>query len=84
VFAILAYCGIGVYIPLSLAPLLGYVVYPAYAEFVGFSTDTKPLDEELLCSSCRHYNDSGQFCQLYDEHVRPDYIPCGGDDWEPS
>jgi hypothetical protein len=83
-FAIWYYGGIELSIPLSLALLWGYAVYPAYRQFVVFSNHTQALEEELLCSSCRHYNDSGQFCQLYDEHVRPDYIPCGGDDWEPS
>jgi len=83
-FAIWYSWGIEYSIPISLVLLWGFAVYPAYRQFVVFSEHTHMVEQELLCSSCRHYNESGQFCQLYDEHVRPDSIPCGGDDWEPS
>ncbi|MCX8050616.1 MAG: hypothetical protein N3B17_01810 [Chlorobi bacterium] len=83
-FVVWHYGGVELSIPISLALLWGYAVYPAYRQFVVFSEVSDVIKEEILCSSCRHFNPSGQFCQLYDEHVRPDHIPCGGDDWEPS
>jgi hypothetical protein len=83
-FAIWEYSGIEVSIPVSLVLLWGYAVYPAYRQLVVYSEQSQRIEEELLCSSCIHFNRSGHFCQLYDQHVRPDNIPCGGVDWEPS
>lgn len=83
-FALWHYAGVEVSVPVSLVLLWGYAVYPAYRQFVLFSEQSQRIEEELLCSSCRHFNRSGQHCQLYDEHVRPDYIPCDGLDWDPS
>lgn len=83
-FVLWRYAGVEYSLPISLALLWGYAVYPAYRQFVLFSNISQALEKEILCSRCRHYNRSGQYCQLYDEHVRADYVPCGGDDWEPS
>ncbi|GIV54470.1 MAG: hypothetical protein KatS3mg039_0988 [Candidatus Kapaibacterium sp.] len=83
-FVLWQYAGIEVSIPASLLLLWGYAVYPAYRQLVVYSEQSQQIEEELLCSSCIHFNRSGHYCQLYDEHVRPDYIPCGGSDWEPS
>lgn len=83
-FALWRYAGVEYSVPISLALLWGYAVYPAYRQFVLFSNVSQALEEEILCSQCRHYNRSGQYCQLHDEHIRTDYIPCGGVDWDPS
>ncbi|MCS6999471.1 MAG: DUF4407 domain-containing protein [Candidatus Kapabacteria bacterium] len=83
-FALWHYAGVEYSIPVSLALLWGYVVYPAYRQLVVYSETTAKIEEELLCNTCRHYNSSGQFCLLYDQHVGPEHIPCEGMDWEPS
>lgn len=83
-FIIWEYGGIELSIPLTLALLWGYVTYPAYRQFTLLSQKTQDTQQELLCTQCRHFNPSGQYCLLYDEHVRPDYIPCNGSDWDPS
>ncbi|MCX7929531.1 MAG: hypothetical protein N2663_02270 [Chlorobi bacterium] len=82
-FAIWHYAGVEISVPVSLALLWGYVVYPAYRQYVVYNEHTEHVHEELLCSRCRHFNASGQHCLLFDEHVRPDYIPCDGLDWDP-
>jgi hypothetical protein len=68
---------------LVLLALWGVVVYPAYQRWREFSERVEQLKEELLCGSCRYFEETGQLCTLLDEHVRSDYIPCEGLSWEP-
>ncbi len=67
---------------LVLFVLWGLVFYPAYRRWNEFTRQVRSLREELLCGSCRYFEETGQLCSLLDEHVRPDYIPCGGQSWE--
>ncbi|MCS7177300.1 MAG: hypothetical protein NZ960_06790 [Candidatus Kapabacteria bacterium] len=66
-----------------LLALWAVVFYPAYRRWSQFTQEVRQLREELLCGSCCHFDETGQLCTLLDEHVRPDYIPCGGEAWEP-
>lgn len=68
---------------LVLLVLWGVVFYPAYRRWSAFTQEVRQLREELLCGSCRHFDETGQLCLLLDEHVRPEYIPCEGLSWEP-
>ncbi len=67
---------------LLLFTLWGMVFYPAYRRWSEFTRHVRQLKEELLCGSCRYFDETGQLCTLLDEHVRPDYIPCEGLAWE--
>jgi len=68
---------------LVLLVLWAVVFYPAYRRWSQFTHEVRQLKEEILCGSCRYFDETGQLCTLLDEHVRPDYIPCGGEAWEP-
>ncbi len=60
------------------------VAWPAYRQFQAFNKRIDKFEEETLCGTCRHFEKSGQFCRIYDEHVSSDYIPCDGSSWEPK
>lgn len=58
-------------------------LYPGYTQYKIFEGRVKKLGEETLCGSCRHFKPQGQLCQVYDEHVSTQHIPCEGLSWEP-
>lgn len=68
---------------ISFVLLWGYVVYPAYRQYVLFHEHVDTLTEETLCGSCRHFDRTSQRCAVYDEHITDSYVPCEGVDWEP-
>jgi len=59
------------------------VAYPAYKKYQKFNEEEDALSESIICGSCIHYDKSAQLCTIYDQHVKEDYIPCDGLDWEP-
>ena len=61
-----------------------FVLYPAYSEYVKFRENKVKKMEGTLCATCRHYDETAVLCMKYDKHPTPDYIPCGGNDWEPK
>jgi hypothetical protein len=61
-----------------------FVAYPAYRQFTRFNQRIENLSEDTLCGSCRHFRKEAQICEIYDEHITKDYIPCEGNDWEPK
>lgn len=63
--------------------LFGFVIYPAYRQYVLFYGRMETLEQTTLCGSCKHFDISGQLCKIYDEHVSLTHIPCEGEDWEP-
>jgi hypothetical protein len=66
----------------ALAAIVGIVVIPAYRQYERFTTQTRLRSGGLLCSKCKHFDETGVLCTLYDEHVSKSHIPCGGDSWE--
>jgi hypothetical protein len=58
------------------------VVYPAFMQYQRFKAQTKVLEANTLCAKCRHFDETGHFCKLLDEHVSLTYTPCGGESWE--
>ena len=58
------------------------VVYPAFAQYQRFKAETRILEANTLCAKCRHFDETGHFCKLLDEHVSLTYTPCGGESWE--
>lgn len=60
------------------------VFYPAYRQYQMYNKRIKDLEEDTLCGSCKHFDQSGQLCRLYDQHISRNHIPCEGNDWEPT
>jgi hypothetical protein len=58
------------------------VVYPAFMQYQRFKAQTRILEANTLCAKCRHFDETGHFCTLLDEHVSLTYTPCGGESWE--
>jgi hypothetical protein len=58
------------------------VVYPAFMQYQRFKVQTRILQANTLCAKCRHFDETGHFCKLLDEHVSLTYTPCGGESWE--
>lgn len=69
---------------IALFALWFFAAFPAYRQYQSFNDRIKKLEESTLCGSCRHFNSGGQLCNIYDEHVSSNYIPCEGADWEPK
>ncbi len=59
------------------------VIYPFVVEIKKFQSENKEVILDTICASCRHFDESAVLCMKHDEHVRKDYIPCGGIHWEP-
>ncbi len=57
-------------------------VYPAYRQYSKYHARIENFLEETLCGKCRHFVEQSQLCDIYDEHVSEDYIPCAGESWE--
>ena len=68
---------------ISFVLLWGYVVYPAYRQYVLFHDHVETLTRDTLCGSCKHFDASSQRCAVYDEHISDTRVPCEGLDWEP-
>ncbi len=58
--------------------------FPAYRQYTAYNERMKNFEEETLCGKCKHFEPSGQFCRIYDEHVSKNYIPCEGLSFEPK
>lgn len=61
-----------------------FAFYPAYNKYNEFQAKMKEFQEDTLCGNCIHFNRDSQLCNLFDEHVTEDYIPCEGLNWEPK
>ena len=59
------------------------VAFPAYNKYKEFNKKSEDILENTLCGKCRYFDKTSQFCTILDEHVTEDYIPCGGEAWEP-
>lgn len=58
------------------------VAYPAFLQYQRFKAQTQHLEKNSLCATCCHFDETGHFCRLMDEHVSETYIPCEGLSWE--
>ena len=58
--------------------------YPAYRQFQFYSEKIDSLTEDTLCGKCKHFDASSQLCKIMDEHIGENYIPCGGEGFEPK
>jgi hypothetical protein len=58
------------------------VAYPAFLQYQRFKAQTQHLEQNSLCATCCHFDETGHFCRLMDEHVSETYIPCEGLSWE--
>jgi hypothetical protein len=58
------------------------VAYPAFLQYQRFKAQTQHLVKNSLCATCCHFDETGHFCRLMDEHVSETYIPCEGLSWE--
>jgi hypothetical protein len=58
------------------------VAYPAFLQYQRFKAQTQELEKSSLCATCCHFDETGHFCRLMDEHVSETYIPCEGLSWE--
>lgn len=68
---------------ISLFILWFVAIYPGWRQFNIFKKRSEKLKEETLCGSCKYFDETGQLCRIYDEHISREYIPCGGQSWEP-
>ena len=69
---------------ITVAALYTIVIHPAIASFRKFESKTKSISESIICSSCKHFNESAFLCMKHDKHPSEDYIPCDGIHWEPK
>lgn len=61
-----------------------FVIHPAIISYKKFAEKSKPIIDNTLCSSCKHFDKTAVLCMLYDKHVSEEEIPCGGSAWEPD
>jgi hypothetical protein len=67
-----------------VALFYAFVIYPMQVQYNHFRDETKSIVSGTLCSTCRHFEQTGILCLKLDEHVTDTYIPCDGQLWEPA
>ena len=60
------------------------VAYPAYRQYSKYHERIADFSEEILCGKCKHFVSQSQLCELLDEHISIDSVPCEGESWEPK
>ena len=63
--------------------IYGISLFPAQIQYEHFRRSNKRAIEATLCTSCRHFRSENLHCTLLDEHISEEYLPCGGEEWEP-
>ena len=61
-----------------------FVVFPAVRQYRKFDDRIDELSDSTMCGSCKYFEKDSQLCRIYDEHISMDYLPCGGESWEPK
>lgn len=69
---------------ISLLAIFIIAIYPALRQYKKFSEESEVVEKESLCATCKHFNSLGIICNLYDEHIAGDYVPCEGLEWQPK
>ena len=59
------------------------VLHPMQIQYRIYKEETSRVVRGTLCSSCRYFEETGVLCSKLDEHVSEEYVPCGGELWEP-
>lgn len=67
-----------------IAAALGFILRPAINQFEAFNLINSEVIEDSLCSSCKHFDKSSVLCMKYDKQLKPGFIPCEGNSWEPK
>jgi len=67
---------------ISIAAVYTIIVHPAVAAFRKYESKTKSISESIICSSCKHFDESAFLCLKHDKHPSENYIPCEGIHWE--
>lgn len=68
----------------SLLILWLFAAYPGWKQYQYYKKHIQDVFESTLCGKCLHFDETGQLCKLYDEHIYEGYTPCNGVDWEPK
>jgi len=69
---------------ISFLVLWAFAAYPGWKQYLFYKKHLQDVSESTLCGKCVHFDETGQLCKLYDEHISEGYVPCGGVDWEPK
>lgn len=78
------YIDYGTWWMLGIVSLYVIVIHPALIQYDIFKEKTKPVVDSSLCSSCRYFDKTAVLCIKLDEHPTENYLPCGGQYWEPG
>lgn len=78
------YIDYGTWWMLGIVSLYVIVIHPALIQYDIFREKSKTIVNSSLCSSCRYFEETAVLCTKLDEHPTENYIPCGGDYWEPG
>jgi hypothetical protein len=68
----------------GIMAIYGIIIHPAIIHYKLFEEKNKEIVESTLCSTCKHFDKSAVLCMKYDKHPTKEYLPCGGNDWEPN
>ncbi len=69
---------------ISIIAIYIVIIHPAIIGYKKFEEKNKDVNENSLCSTCRHYDKTAVLCMKYDKHPTMNFIPCNGVDWEPK
>ncbi len=69
---------------ISIIAIYIVIIHPAVISYKKFIEKNKDINENSLCSTCRHYDKTAVLCMKYDKHPTMNFIPCNGVDWEPK
>jgi glucan phosphoethanolaminetransferase (alkaline phosphatase superfamily) len=69
---------------ISIAAVYVIIIHPAFTAYKKFESKSKSISGSIICSSCKHFNESAFLCMKHDKHPSEDYIPCDGIHWEPK
>jgi len=68
----------------TLFVLWFFVAWPAIKQYQIFNEETEDFSESTMCGSCRNFDKTSRLCRKYDQHPTLDFLPCDGNDWEPT
>ncbi len=73
----------GLWWGVTVISLYAIVIHPMQIQYRLYKDETRDVMSGTLCSSCRHFEQTGVLCMKLDEHVTVDVVPCNGELWEP-
>jgi hypothetical protein len=69
---------------IAIAAIYMIIIHPAIVAKRKFESKTKSIAESIICSSCKHFDESAFLCMKHDKHPTEEFIPCEGLHWEPK